>query len=141
MPRNGLSSGTSSASPPARDVGSSSVDDELAALRREVGELRSGIAALVVADHGIGSEGDDGSRIFGWFERGRARQRGGFGVGLWLVDQLCAAMTILKVRETDHDRSVRELCITDKGLVARPITGAAIEQALLTGGSGSTRAP
>jgi signal transduction histidine kinase len=51
------------------------------------------IARLTVRDRGIGISEPDRARIFGRFERAVARRdHGGFGVGLWLVNQLVTAM-------------------------------------------------
>jgi signal transduction histidine kinase len=50
-------------------------------------------ARLVVRDRGIGISEKDRARIFGRFEQAVGqREHGGFGVGLWLVSQLIAAM-------------------------------------------------
>jgi signal transduction histidine kinase len=49
------------------------------------------VAELVVRDHGVGIAADDLPRIFQRFERATSI-RGGLGVGLWLVERLCAAM-------------------------------------------------
>lgn len=52
-----------------------------------------GVARLVVRDQGIGTAAEDQGRIFGRFERAVTRRaHGGFGVGLWLVNQLVSAM-------------------------------------------------
>jgi signal transduction histidine kinase len=59
----------------------------------EVEVVAAGDAArLTVRDHGIGIDDEDLPTIFDLFERARARQPGGFGVGLWLVRKLCRAM-------------------------------------------------
>ena len=53
---------------------------------------------LVVSDQGIGIPLADQSRIFERFERAHTQYRSGFGVGLWMVSQLCEAMNgIVKV--------------------------------------------
>jgi two-component system, OmpR family, sensor kinase len=53
----------------------------------------SRVAQLTVRDQGIGISEEDRSRIFQRFERAVARrEHGGFGVGLWLVNQLVVAM-------------------------------------------------
>jgi signal transduction histidine kinase len=50
-------------------------------------------ARLAVRDHGIGISEADRARIFGRFERAVARrEHGGFGIGLWLANQLVLAM-------------------------------------------------
>jgi two-component system, OmpR family, sensor kinase len=50
-------------------------------------------ARLAVRDRGIGISEADRARVFGRFERAVARrEHGGFGVGLWLVNQLVTAM-------------------------------------------------
>jgi signal transduction histidine kinase len=56
--------------------------------------VRNGTAArLTVQDHGIGITQEDQARIFGAFERAvTRRERGGFGIGLWVVRQLVDAM-------------------------------------------------
>jgi signal transduction histidine kinase len=55
---------------------------------RRVGER----AVLRVSDRGMGIPEADLVRIFGRFERGDTSNRSGFGVGLWVVKQLCDAM-------------------------------------------------
>jgi signal transduction histidine kinase len=49
-------------------------------------------ARLVVRDQGVGISEGDQARIFGRFERAHTANRAGFGVGLWIVKQLCEAM-------------------------------------------------
>ncbi len=49
-------------------------------------------ALLVVADRGIGIREEDKERIFRRFERAKSSHPSGFGVGLWIVRQLCEAM-------------------------------------------------
>ena len=50
-------------------------------------------AYLIVQDRGIGISGEDRARIFQRFERAVARrEHGGFGIGLWLANQLVVAM-------------------------------------------------
>jgi signal transduction histidine kinase len=50
-------------------------------------------AVLTVRDHGIGIAASQQHAIFERFERGGAdRRSGGFGIGLWVVRQLCTAM-------------------------------------------------
>jgi signal transduction histidine kinase len=49
-------------------------------------------ATVTVRDHGIGIAPDQQSKIFERFERGAERRSGGFGVGLWIVRNICAAM-------------------------------------------------
>jgi two-component system, OmpR family, sensor kinase len=50
-------------------------------------------ARLAVRDRGIGISEADRARIFGRFERAVARrEHGGFGIGLWLANQLVLAM-------------------------------------------------
>ena len=49
-------------------------------------------ARLEVCDHGIGIAPDQQARIFERFERGGNQRSGGFGIGLWLVRNICAAM-------------------------------------------------
>lgn len=51
------------------------------------------VARIAVADHGVGIAEQDRERIFDRFERAASRRSGaGFGVGLWLVKELAAAM-------------------------------------------------
>ncbi|MEY4510659.1 MAG: Oxygen sensor histidine kinase NreB [Pseudomonadota bacterium] len=52
----------------------------------------SDTAQLLVNDLGVGIAEADQERIFERFERGPTRNRAGFGVGLWIVRQLCEAM-------------------------------------------------
>jgi signal transduction histidine kinase len=47
---------------------------------------------LEVCDHGVGIPADQQARIFDRFERGAASRSGGFGVGLWVVRNICLAM-------------------------------------------------
>ncbi|HEY6878071.1 MAG TPA: HAMP domain-containing sensor histidine kinase [Polyangiales bacterium] len=49
-------------------------------------------AELVVIDRGIGIDESDHERIFERFQRGPSPNRAGFGVGLWIVRELCEAM-------------------------------------------------
>jgi signal transduction histidine kinase len=55
----------------------------------EVSVQNSGDSArLVVADHGIGIADSDQARIFQRFERLSGTNRGGFGLGLWIVHEI-----------------------------------------------------
>jgi signal transduction histidine kinase len=49
-------------------------------------------ATLTVCDHGIGIAPELHTRIFERFERGAERRSGGFGIGLWVVKNICLAM-------------------------------------------------
>ncbi len=49
-------------------------------------------ATLHVRDHGIGIAPDQQTRIFERFERGVEQRSGGFGIGLWVVKNVCAAL-------------------------------------------------
>jgi signal transduction histidine kinase len=50
-------------------------------------------ARLAIRDRGIGISEEDRARVFKRFERAvTRREHGGFGVGLWLANQLVAAM-------------------------------------------------
>jgi signal transduction histidine kinase len=49
-------------------------------------------ATVRVRDRGIGIAPDQQSRIFERFERGLERRSGGFGIGLWIVQNICVAM-------------------------------------------------
>ena len=50
-------------------------------------------ARLAIRDRGIGISEEDRARVFRRFERAvTRREHGGFGVGLWLANQLVAAM-------------------------------------------------
>ena len=50
-------------------------------------------ARLSVRDHGVGISADDQARIFGRFEQAvRQRPHGGFGMGLWVAQQLVSAL-------------------------------------------------
>jgi PAS domain S-box-containing protein len=49
-------------------------------------------ASVVVRDHGIGIAQDQQSKIFERFEQGAERRSGGFGIGLWIVRNICVAM-------------------------------------------------
>ena len=55
-------------------------------------EADGGVATLTVEDHGIGIPAADQRRIFERFERAvSARQYGGMGIGLFIVDQILKA--------------------------------------------------
>jgi signal transduction histidine kinase len=49
-------------------------------------------ATLSVRDHGIGIARSLHTRIFERFERGVEQRSGGFGIGLWVVKNICTAM-------------------------------------------------
>jgi signal transduction histidine kinase len=49
-------------------------------------------ATLEVRDHGVGIAPAQHARIFERFERGTEQRSGGFGIGLWVVRSICAAM-------------------------------------------------
>jgi PAS domain S-box-containing protein len=50
------------------------------------------VARLRVQDHGIGIARDQQALIFERFERGVEQRSGGFGIGLWVVKNICIAM-------------------------------------------------
>jgi PAS domain S-box-containing protein len=50
------------------------------------------VASMTVRDHGVGIAHDQQSKIFERFERGVEQRSGGFGVGLWIVRNICVAM-------------------------------------------------
>ena len=50
-------------------------------------------ATLEVRDYGVGIAPDQQGRIFERFERGLEKRSGGFGIGLWVVKNICAAMS------------------------------------------------
>ena len=45
-----------------------------------------------MCDHGVGIPPDQQARIFERFERGAEQRSGGFGIGLWVVRNICVAM-------------------------------------------------
>jgi signal transduction histidine kinase len=49
-------------------------------------------ARVAVRDHGIGIAADQQAKIFERFERGVEQRSGGFGIGLWIVRNICIAM-------------------------------------------------
>jgi PAS domain S-box-containing protein len=49
-------------------------------------------ATLRVRDHGVGIASNQQARIFERFERGVEQRSGGFGIGLWIVRNICVAM-------------------------------------------------
>jgi PAS domain S-box-containing protein len=49
-------------------------------------------ASVAVRDHGIGIAPDQQTKIFERFERGVEQRSGGFGIGLWIVRNICVAM-------------------------------------------------
>ena len=50
------------------------------------------VATLQVRDHGIGIAPEQQAKIFERFERGAGQRSGGFGIGLWIVWNICVAM-------------------------------------------------
>jgi PAS domain S-box-containing protein len=50
------------------------------------------VASVSIRDHGIGIAPDQQSKIFERFERGVEQRSGGFGIGLWIVRNICVAM-------------------------------------------------
>jgi signal transduction histidine kinase len=50
------------------------------------------VATVVVRDRGIGIAPDQQGKIFERFERGGEQRSGGFGIGLWIVRNICVAM-------------------------------------------------
>lgn len=52
----------------------------------------SDFAVLRVRDHGMGIPRDQHDQIFERFERGHEQRSGGFGIGLWIVRNICLAM-------------------------------------------------
>jgi signal transduction histidine kinase len=61
-------------------------------LRRVAGPGGEPCAELIVTDQGIGIDESEHERIFERFQRGPSSNRAGFGVGLWIVRELCEAM-------------------------------------------------
>jgi PAS domain S-box-containing protein len=55
-------------------------------------ESDADFARVAVRDHGIGIAPEQQAKIFERFERGGEQRSGGFGIGLWIVRTLCAAM-------------------------------------------------
>jgi signal transduction histidine kinase len=49
-------------------------------------------ASIAVRDHGVGIAAEQQSKIFERFERGLQPRSGGFGIGLWIVRNICRAM-------------------------------------------------
>ena len=49
-------------------------------------------ASVAIRDHGIGIAPEQQSKIFERFERGAEQRTGGFGIGLWIVRNICVAM-------------------------------------------------
>ena len=49
-------------------------------------------ATLRVRDYGVGIPPDQHAQIFERFERGVEQRSGGFGIGLWIVRNICVAM-------------------------------------------------
>jgi signal transduction histidine kinase len=65
-------------------------------------------AVLEVRDHGIGIDKDDQQRIFERFESRHADSRsGGFGVGLWIVKNICLAMEGTISVDSDSGKGAR----------------------------------
>ena len=76
-----------------------------------------------VRDHGPGVSRADKARIFGRFERavGRGERHGGFGVGLWVVGQLVAAMEgTLTVDDAKGGGSVFTVTVPRHAEASRP---------------------
>jgi signal transduction histidine kinase len=49
-------------------------------------------ASMAIHDHGIGIASEQQQKIFERFERGVEQRTGGFGIGLWIVRNICVAM-------------------------------------------------
>jgi PAS domain S-box-containing protein len=49
-------------------------------------------ARVAIRDHGIGIAPEHQAKIFERFERGVEQRTGGFGIGLWIVRNVCVAM-------------------------------------------------
>ena len=49
-------------------------------------------ASVAIRDHGVGIAPEQQSKIFERFERGVEQRTGGFGIGLWIVKNICVAM-------------------------------------------------
>ena len=49
-------------------------------------------ARVTFRDHGVGIAPEQQSKIFERFERGVEQRSGGFGIGLWIVRNICVAM-------------------------------------------------
>jgi PAS domain S-box-containing protein len=49
-------------------------------------------ASVAIRDHGVGIAPEQQSKIFERFERGVEQRSGGFGIGLWIVRNICVAM-------------------------------------------------
>jgi signal transduction histidine kinase len=49
-------------------------------------------ATVAIRDHGVGIAPEQQSKIFERFERGVEQRTGGFGIGLWIVKNICVAM-------------------------------------------------
>ena len=110
-------------------------------------------AMLQVRDHGVGIAPDQLSRIFERFERGAAQRSGGFGVGLWVVKNICAAMggtlsvettvgqgacfTVMLPHYATAPAAQREFRIEDDGIC--PVDTFAGEARVASGGGPSAR--
>jgi two-component system, OmpR family, sensor kinase len=78
-----------------------------------VADAADGVARVSVADGGPGISPEDRARIFERFERAvrRDHHAGGFGVGLWIVNQLVEAMKGT-ITVTSEPGVVSTFCVT-----------------------------
>lgn len=82
-----------------------------------------GDVRIRVRDHGPGISAGDRTRIFERFERvvGRSEQHGGFGIGLWVVGQLVAAMKgTVTVDDAEGGGSVFTVTVPRHANASRP---------------------
>jgi two-component system OmpR family sensor kinase len=81
---------------------------------------------LHVQDQGIGISEDDRTRIFQRFERAvTQREHGGFGIGLWLTNQLVAAMNgVIAVESAPGKGTIFAVTLPLDGTVQQRTPGA-----------------
>ena len=84
-------------------------------------------ATLQVRDHGVGIAPDQQARIFERFERGVEQRSGGFGIGLWVVKNICVAMGGTIAVESEPGEGARFTVMlprrNERGVRQRPIGG------------------
>jgi PAS domain S-box-containing protein len=85
-------------------------------------------ATLEVRDHGVGIARDQQTRIFERFERGVEQRSGGFGIGLWVVKNICVALGGTISVESEPGEGARFTVLLPRRRDAESRTGTSEEQ-------------
>jgi PAS domain S-box-containing protein len=85
-------------------------------------------ATLEVRDHGVGIARDQQTRIFERFERGVEQRSGGFGIGLWVVKNICVALGGTISVESEPGEGARFTVMLPRRRDAESPTGTSEEQ-------------